>query len=196
MALAPRRRIASRRWRPLGVQKPPLRRGDGDDRVEEVVCLGDDVGEPLVVRVREVALKRRGLDAIDRKDREDQAVPAQRLAVRADGGAPFGLDCAVSSPIDVATSGPTHALASRPVEAALALRGVRRRVAFPLPSPGASSRFFFCTQQPICSRRDNPVYEALPQRPAQGDARHVGLGNPHVVEAPDRAEVVEQFETD
>ena len=35
MAFAPRRRIASRRWRPLGVQKPSFGRRDDDDGIEE-----------------------------------------------------------------------------------------------------------------------------------------------------------------
>ena len=84
--------MASRRWRPLGVQKPLFGRGDGDDRIEEAAGLGDDVGEALVVRLGEIALERRRLDLVDGEDGEDERVAAERVVVGADDRAAFAVD--------------------------------------------------------------------------------------------------------
>src|ERR1022692_2808453 len=65
MDLAPRRRMASRRCRPLGVPEASAGRDDSDDRVEKTSCLMKYVGQPLVVSAGEVTLKRRRLDLVD-----------------------------------------------------------------------------------------------------------------------------------
>jgi hypothetical protein len=78
MDLAPRRRMASRRCRPLGVQKPPpgattAMTGSRKRR------LTNNVGQPFVVSVGEIALKRRRLDPLDRQNREQGLMTAKRL---------------------------------------------------------------------------------------------------------------------
>ena len=92
IAFAPSRRIAASRWPPLGVQKPVLRRRDGDDRIEENPRAVDDVGELLVVRVRHIALKRRRLDLVDRQHRQQQRLPAERIEILPDHDAAGALD--------------------------------------------------------------------------------------------------------
>src|SRR6266581_5031575 len=44
------------------------------------------------MRLRKVALERRGLDAIDRQDREEERVLTERIAVGAENEALFALD--------------------------------------------------------------------------------------------------------
>src|SRR2546428_755789 len=70
MARAPSLRIASRRWRPFGVQKP---RSGAVTAItgSRNIPVRKDVGELPVVGLREIALEGRRLDAPDRKDREE-----------------------------------------------------------------------------------------------------------------------------
>src|SRR5439155_7124215 len=68
-----------------------FRRGDGDHRVEKHSRAVEDVGELAVVRLRKVALEGRRLDALDRKNREDERVLPERIAVGAENEAPFAL---------------------------------------------------------------------------------------------------------
>ena len=68
-----------------------LRRGDRDHRVEKHSRAVEDVGELAVVRLRKVALEGRRLDALDRKNREDERVLPERIAVGTENEAPFAL---------------------------------------------------------------------------------------------------------
>ena len=58
-----------------------------DDRIEKTPCLIDDVGQPFVVSIGEIALKRRGLDLIDRQDAQQHRMTGERLLVRSDNAA-------------------------------------------------------------------------------------------------------------
>src|SRR6267154_1408823 len=69
-----------------------LGRGDRDHRIQKHPGAVEDVGELPVVGLREVALKRRRLDAIDGQDREDEGILSERIAVRAEHKTAFALD--------------------------------------------------------------------------------------------------------
>ena len=94
-------------------------------RIEEAAGLGDDVGEALVVRIRQIALERRGLDLADGQDGEHERVAAERIEVRADDDAALVVDARG----ELAAGEPSarHACGSRPADPACALRGVFRR---------------------------------------------------------------------
>src|ERR1700739_2326163 len=68
-------------------------RNNGDDRVEETSSLIDDIGQPFVVSVREIALKRRGLDLVYGKNREQGRMSAKRILIEAHHAAPSLPDC-------------------------------------------------------------------------------------------------------
>jgi hypothetical protein len=67
-------------------------RHDGDDRVEKTPSFTDYVGQPFVVSVGEIALKRRRLDLVDRENREQSLMTAQRFLIEAHHTAPSLLD--------------------------------------------------------------------------------------------------------
>src|SRR6185436_3092205 len=54
--------------------------------------LPDRVGEALRVGLRQVALERRGLDLVDRQDRDDRRLAAERLPVAGEDGAAVAFD--------------------------------------------------------------------------------------------------------
>ena len=69
-----------------------LRRDDSDDRVEKTPCFVDNVSEPFVVSIGEISLERGGLDGIDRQNRKQDRVPAERFLVRSHNAAAGFLD--------------------------------------------------------------------------------------------------------
>src|SRR5882762_10480543 len=69
-----------------------LGRRDRDHRIQKHPGAVEDVGELPVVGLREIALKRRRLDAIDGQDREDEGVLSERIAVGAEHKTAFALD--------------------------------------------------------------------------------------------------------
>src|SRR5258708_9346726 len=69
-----------------------LGRSDRDHRIQKHPGAVEDVGELPVVGLRKIALERRGLDALDRKDREDKRVLSERIAVGAEHETAFALD--------------------------------------------------------------------------------------------------------
>src|ERR1700733_9548900 len=64
----------------------------GDDRIEKTPGFIDDVGEPLVVSIGEISLERCGLDGIDRQNRKQHRMPAERLLVQSHQAAAGFLD--------------------------------------------------------------------------------------------------------
>jgi len=73
-----------------------LWRHDSDDRVEKTPSFVDDVGEPFVMSIGEIPLERRGLNGIDRQNREQYWVPAERLLVQSHNAAADFRDCPCS----------------------------------------------------------------------------------------------------
>ena len=65
---------------------------DRDDRIEKAAERLDHVHQPLDVRLRGIALKRRRLDAVDRQRGEQHRRPAERLAIRRQHHAAVGFD--------------------------------------------------------------------------------------------------------
>jgi hypothetical protein len=61
---------------PVGGPEAAARRHDSDDRVEKTPSLTDNVGQPFVVSVGEIALKRRRLDLVDGKNRDKDLMSA------------------------------------------------------------------------------------------------------------------------
>ena len=61
---------------------------DRDDRIEKTAELFDHVHQPLDVRLRRIALKRRRLDAIDRERGQQQPDSADRIPVPVNGVPP------------------------------------------------------------------------------------------------------------
>ena len=64
----------------VGSPEAPILLPDGDDRIEKSAEPVDDVGQPLGVRLREVALERRRLHAVERQRGEDLPEAAERIA--------------------------------------------------------------------------------------------------------------------
>src|SRR6266446_2318166 len=82
----------SHRLQPVPAVRRPealLGRGDRDHRVEKHSRAVEDVGELAVMRLRKVALEGRRLDALDRKNREEERVLPERIAVGTDNHAAF-----------------------------------------------------------------------------------------------------------
>jgi len=67
--------------------EPFLRCDHCDDRVEKTPGFVDDIGEPFVMSVGEISLKRGGLNGIDRQNREQEWVSTERLLVRSNNAA-------------------------------------------------------------------------------------------------------------
>jgi hypothetical protein len=63
-----------------------------DDRVEKAPSLTNNVGEPLVVSVGKITLKRRRLDLVDGENREQQRMTSEWFLVQAHHTAPGLLD--------------------------------------------------------------------------------------------------------
>src|SRR6202047_2107947 len=78
--------------RAVGGPEAAARRHDSDDRVEKTPCLADNVGQPFVVSVGEIALKRRRLDRVDGQNREQGLMSAKRFLIEAHDAAPSLLD--------------------------------------------------------------------------------------------------------
>ena len=76
----------------VGSPETTARRHDSDDGVEKTPGLINNVGEPFMVSVGEIALKRRGLDFIDRENRDEGLMTAKRFLVEADHEAASLLD--------------------------------------------------------------------------------------------------------
>ena len=53
-----------------------------DNRVKKTPGLVDEIRKPFVVSIGEISLKRGGLDGIDRQNREQDRVSAERFLVR------------------------------------------------------------------------------------------------------------------
>jgi hypothetical protein len=54
----------------VGSPETTTGRHDSDDGIEKTPSLTDNVGQPFVVSVGEIALKRRRFDPVDGEDRE------------------------------------------------------------------------------------------------------------------------------
>src|SRR6266849_2777880 len=65
---------------------------DRDNRIEKTSSLINDVGQPFVVSVGEIALKRRRLDLVDRENGEQRRMTAEWLLVLTHHTAPSLLD--------------------------------------------------------------------------------------------------------
>src|ERR1700674_5608194 len=76
----------------VGGPEAAARRHDSDDGVEKTPSLTNNVGQPLVVSVGEIALKRRRLDLVDRQNREQGLITAKRFLIEAYDAAPSLLD--------------------------------------------------------------------------------------------------------
>jgi hypothetical protein len=57
--------MASKTMAAVGSPETTARRHDSDDGIEKTPSLTDNVGEPFVVSVGEIALKRRWLNLVD-----------------------------------------------------------------------------------------------------------------------------------
>jgi hypothetical protein len=55
--------------------EPGIGSGDGDDGVKKATGLINDICEPLVMGIREIPLKRGGLDSADGQNRKQQRMP-------------------------------------------------------------------------------------------------------------------------
>ena len=93
IAFAPSRRIASSRWRPLGVQKPFSGAVTAMIGSRNMPVRSSTSASSLVVHVGKVALERRRLDAVDRQHGEEQRILAERIVIAAEHEAAFVLDC-------------------------------------------------------------------------------------------------------
>jgi len=69
-----------------------LRCDHSDNRVEKTPGFIDDISEPFVMSIGEIPLERGGLDGIDRQNREQDKVPAERVLVRSHHAAAGLLD--------------------------------------------------------------------------------------------------------
>jgi hypothetical protein len=78
---APRRRMASRRCRPLGVQKPPFGATKAITGSRKRPVLLMTVREPFVMGIGEIRLKGCWFHGVDRQDRKQQRVSAEWLFV-------------------------------------------------------------------------------------------------------------------
>src|ERR1700732_4506744 len=76
----------------VGGPEATARRHDRDDWIEKTPSLTDNVGQPFVVGVGEIALKRRRLDLVDGKNRDQGLMSAQRILIEAHHAAPSLLD--------------------------------------------------------------------------------------------------------
>jgi hypothetical protein len=76
----------------VGGPEAAARRHDRDHRVEKTPSLTNNVGQPFVVSVGEIALKRRRLNPVDRENREQGLMTAQRFLIEAHDAAPSLLD--------------------------------------------------------------------------------------------------------
>src|SRR3954451_6844366 len=72
----------------VGSPEAAAGRDDSDDRVEKTPSLINDVGQPFVVSVGEIALKRRRLDLVDGENGEQRRMTAQWLLVQTHHTAP------------------------------------------------------------------------------------------------------------
>src|SRR4051812_32489033 len=72
----------------VGSPEAAAGRDDSDDRIEKTPSLINDVGQPFVVSVGEIALKRRRLDLVDGENREQRRMAAQWLLVQTHHTAP------------------------------------------------------------------------------------------------------------
>ena len=84
--------MASRRCRAVGSPEATAGRHDSDDGIEKTPSLINNVGETFVVSVGEIALKRRRLDLVDGKNREQGLMTAKRFLIEAHHTAPSILD--------------------------------------------------------------------------------------------------------
>ena len=66
------------------MSRTSLWRDDSNNRIEKPASFVDDIGQPLVMSVREISLEWRRLDGIDRQNRKQYRMPAKRFLVRAD----------------------------------------------------------------------------------------------------------------
>ena len=64
-----------------GPEAPAIRSGDSDDGIEKASGLIDYVGQALVMRVGEVALKGCGLDSVDRQNGDQDSMTAKRIFI-------------------------------------------------------------------------------------------------------------------
>jgi hypothetical protein len=76
----------------VGGPEAAARRHDSDDRVEKTPSPTDNVGQPFVVSVGEIALKRSRLDPVDGQNRQQGLMTAKRLLIEAHDAAPSLLD--------------------------------------------------------------------------------------------------------
>ena len=133
--------MASRRCRAVWSPETTAWRHDRDDGIEKAPSLIDNVGEALVVSVGEIALKRRWLDLVDGKNREQGLMSRQAVPCT---GPPRSPQPSPQLPrhlrrlLLVVLTGTLPA--SRPLVPALALRGRRR----------AGTRFAIYKLYPIC----------------------------------------------
>ncbi len=65
----------------------------GDDRVQKTPGFVDDIRKPFVMSIGEISLERSGLDGIDRQNRKQDRVPAERVLVRSNHAAAGFRDC-------------------------------------------------------------------------------------------------------
>src|SRR5580692_9610337 len=70
-----------------------LRCDHSDDRIEKTAGFVDNVSEPFVVSIGEVSLERGGFDSIDRQNRKQEWMSAERLLVQSHNAAASSLDC-------------------------------------------------------------------------------------------------------
>src|SRR6202030_3851477 len=70
-----------------------LRCHDRDDRVEKTPGFVDDIREPFVMSIGQISLERGGLDGIDRQNRKQERMSAERVLVRSHNTAGGFCDC-------------------------------------------------------------------------------------------------------
>src|ERR1700730_73883 len=66
---------------------------DSDDGIEKMPSLVNNVGEPVVVSVGEIALGGSWFDGIDRQDAQQYRMTGERFLVRSNNAAPGFGDC-------------------------------------------------------------------------------------------------------
>jgi hypothetical protein len=66
----------------VGSQEATAGRDDSDDRVEKTSSLIHDVGQPFVVSIGEIALKRRRFDLVDGENGEQRRMATEWLLVQ------------------------------------------------------------------------------------------------------------------
>ena len=107
-----------------------LRRGHGDDRIEEHAGAIEHIGKAAVMRLRKVALEGCRLDCLDRQHRGDHRLFSERIVVAAEHEAAFVLDARFH----------VIGIARERIEAALACsESTRKGLRFARPAPRGSA---------------------------------------------------------